>query len=332
MGIDFGLKKKEKVNIIFKDHVIRYLDSKKQGKQAIKYVGENFLPEGIIEDGKIKDKEYLRLMLQSCVETWKIKNREVQFLVPDSAVVVRHLQIPKEIEEQELKSYLYMELGTSIHLPIDNPVFEVIPLGVKEDKQEILFYAAPESLILDYSSLLEEVKLQPVAADLSPLAMYRLYYHHFKPTTEDHTLCIQFDIQNVNISIFREHKLYLMRHLKMEADPKAWKQGKDERGIDSLLWSGDKEHLHNQIDDMITEIERIIDFYRFNLTQGNGEITRIFLTGDHPNLNDIFRRINELTEIEVDFFLEEDFTTSNGTPITSRHYLSLGLSLKEGKL
>lgn len=327
----FGGKGKGRINFIIKDHVIRYLDGNKTDLTSVRAVGEKYLPEGIIVEGKIRDRDQLHQILEECVSKWGLKNREVQFIVPDSVVVVRNLQIPKEIHRSELKGYLYMELGTSIHLPIENPIFDAEVVGLQGDQQEVLLFAAPESLISSYSSLLEEVKLIPVAADISPLSLYRLYFSYYQPTTNDHTLCIQFDIQAVNVSIFREHKLLLMRHLPMESDTKMWKIVKDGIGNETLLWSGSEDHMASQIQDIMVEIERVIDYYRFNLTQGSGDITRIFLTGDHPQLVDIFRSLNDLSEVNVDFFEDYEFTTQRKLTITPRHYLSLGLSLKEVK-
>ncbi|RXT14694.1 type IV pilus biogenesis protein PilM [Ammoniphilus sp. CFH 90114] len=329
--LNLQLGNKKRINLVIKDHVIRYLDSRHPDLKAVRAFGEHYLPDGLIREGKIVEMPALVDKLQGCVDEWGIKRRDVQFLVPDSFIVVRKLQIPSDIQSDEVKGYFFMELGSSIHLPFDNPIFDTVILGEKNGKKDVLLFATPENIVKDYSDLLEQVKLHPVVADISPLAIYRLYYQLGLVQQEEHALCIQFDVQTVNISIFHDHKILFMRHLRMDVDWAGWKVEKDALGVDNLKWAGDIDYIHNELLAMIAEIERVMSFYRFSMNQGKSQITRILLNGDHPLLEWIEDQILARMDVPTSSLKDEKITTLKGEHILPQHHLTLGLSLKEVK-
>ena len=53
---------------------------------------------------------------------------------------------------------MYLELGTSIHLPFEEPVFDAVVLSEEKDKKEVLIFAAPEENVMEYSQLFSDVK------------------------------------------------------------------------------------------------------------------------------------------------------------------------------
>jgi len=329
MPLSFILHRNRRISLIVKDHVIRCVDVKNRDLQSIRLIGERYLPEGLIREGKILDMDTLEIILEECVQEWGIKKSEVQFLVPDSIVIVRKLQIPEDVHDAEVRGYFYLEIGSSIHLPFDNPVFDYEILGLQNHKKEVLFYAAPEQMVEDYVELLERTKLKPIAADISSLAIYRLYHHLGAALAEDHLMCIQFDIQSVNIGIFNDYKLVFMRHIKMNVDLAGWKRVRQESGEEVLRWSGDNQYLQGEMQNMVDEISRVMNFYRYSLHQGKEQITRILVTGDHPDLPVIDDRLKDVMGVPVDSFAEDRFVTVKGEPISSRFSEVLGLALKE---
>jgi type IV pilus assembly protein PilM len=326
MNFHIGIKKKDKANLVIKDHVIRFLEGR--DFESVKIFGECYLPEGMISDGRIMDIDNLLQILQPCIKQWGIKNREVRITIPDSAVVVRHLQVPADVEDRELKGHIYMELGSSIHLPIEQPVFDVVTLGQDDHKRDIMLYAAPEQVVNDYIKLFKALKLEPIAAELSPLAVYRLFHQLNLVQLDDHILSVEFDVQSVTISIFKEHKLVFMRHVKMDVRLEDWTKQSDDEGNEALVWTGDPDYLSGEIQNMMVEIERVMNFYRFTFSQGRDQITRIMLTGDHYQLPEIFQRIQNMTDVQVQSLHEKSLKTAKGMVLPVRHFASLGLAMK----
>ncbi|WP_308637374.1 type IV pilus biogenesis protein PilM [Paenibacillus silvisoli] len=326
MSFYLGLKKKDIANLVIKDHVIRFLDGR--DVNAIKIFDECYLPEGLIADGKIMDIHKLQQLLQPCVKQWGIKHREVRMTLPDSAVVVRNLQLPAEVDDRELKSHIYMELGASIHLPIEQPVFDVITLTRDDKKRDIMLYAAPEPLVNDYMKLFKSLKLEPVSAEVSPLAVYRLFRRLDTVQAADHVLLVQFDVQFVTASIFKDNKLIFMRQMKMNVPLREWKKEKDHFGNEYLIWTGDPDYLAAEIRNMIVEIERVMSYYRYTFSQGRDHITKIMLTGDHYELASISERMQSATEAPVQSLNQYGLKTAKGMALPIRHYASLGLAMK----
>jgi type IV pilus assembly protein PilM len=287
----------------------------------VKSSGERYLPEGIVQDGVILDRETLLIILEECVSEWGIKGREVQFLIPDSKLVIRKHQIPLDHKDEEIKGYLYMELGNSIHLPFEDPVFDFVLLDKKENMREILLFAASEKMVTDYSTLLEDAKLKPAVADASCVALYRLIYQKQLVSEEDHTLCLQFDIQAVKLSIFHHHKPLFFNHLKMESDLKQWSFRQQ-----AIEWKGDTSFIHGLIEDKLIEIDRIVTYYKFNLNNGQQGITKIVLSGELPELKYIQHKLNDKFEVPVSILDQTDET------LPRQFDVILGLGLKEVQL
>lgn len=316
-------------NIILKDHVIRYIELKQNSPILVNYSGERYLPEGLIRDGRIIDKETVSTILEECIEEWGIKKRNVRFVVPDAFVVVRTVKVPGDLEDDEVKGYLYLELGSTIHLPFEDPVFDVMVMNDAGDKKDVLLFAAPEEVVTQYSELLSELKLKPISADISALCMYRLYYEVKNPQDNQHILVVQMDLNMVNISIFHNHRPIFMRHIPLEGAFDNWDNQYTRSGENHYQWVGDEQELSIQLLDVYKELEQVMNFYRFSLKQGKEGIERIYVCGDYPLFSKVVNDIRERFDLPVDSIDSEQVATSNGEPIRQQLHLALGLALKE---
>ncbi|WP_158217569.1 type IV pilus biogenesis protein PilM [Lottiidibacillus patelloidae] len=327
MGFDLSFKPKRKVNIVIKDHVIRYLELKNNGKEiVVKDCKERYLPDGVIKEGKIQNREKLTFILAECVEEWKIKNREVQFIVPDQIIVIRRVQVPGDLLEDEIQSHLFLELGASIHLPFEEPLFEfkLLPNSEQKNKQDILLIAAPEETVEQYRQLLEDVSLDAVVADISSLSIYRLYYSAMEDVENEHLLLIQYDLSSVNLTIFNEEFPVFSRHIVNEFDEGSW-----EVSDGKIAWTKNEEDLQAVIEEDIVEMDRVMNFYRFTLTKGKEEITKILIIGDNPYLSDVIGKMKDRFTVPIMSFDEGVFQTDTGEALPREQYLALGLALKE---
>ncbi|MCE4051600.1 type IV pilus biogenesis protein PilM [Bacillus sp. Au-Bac7] len=325
MAIRFNLGKSKYVNLTVKDHCIRYVEMKHGHDTSVQSWGERFLPAGLIQDGAIQDLQTFSMILEECIQEWKIAKKQVRFLIPDSSVVIRKISIPEDVTPDEIKGYLYMELGTSIHLPFENPVFDYHLLAEKDkNKQQIILFAAPEDNIAELSEILDEVKLKPEAADISALALYRYYHHTSNSPSNDGVMIIEVDLKTVNVSIFENHHPLFMRHLIIEVDNEQWVQKNASEG---LTFTGDKAEVWNGLDDIYKEIEKVMSFYRYTLNKGDRQVKKIVITGDHPWLPAIVEQIKERFDNAEQM---KDFVPSlNDEPIPTSVHVNIGLGLKE---
>ncbi len=331
MGFKWKMATKKTINIFISDHVIRLLESKQSDLNSIGRSKEKYLPYGLIEEGKIQDQEQYKQLLLECVKEWQIKGENVQFLVPDPVIVVRKIEIPDNILESEIQGYLYLELGSTIHLPFDNPIFNYEVLGVQEGKKEILLFAAPEPVVQEYAKVFEDVGLKPIVADISPLALYRLYYKLSASDTDEAVLSIQFNLQTVTASIFKKHKLIFVRQLKMNISIDQWSMVQNEQGQQALSWKEEEQYLHFEIQEMLEEVERIINFYQYSLNKDSEEgIPKILLTGDHPYLEEIKMNLEKTVEDTVHTLHHHSILQEDKQVLDGSYYVLAGLALKGG--
>ncbi|WP_284036108.1 pilus assembly protein PilM [Neobacillus sp. 114] len=319
------------INLVLNDHSIRYVELKQSNPPAAQKWGERFLTPGIIEDGKIVDIDSLTNILEECVDDWKIHRRSIRFIVPDQLVIIRKVNVPAEIQDDELMGYLYLELGSTIHLPFEEPVFDFYPLGDNGKTKELLLFAAPEQNVMEYSHLFSSVKLKPVAADISPLSLYRLY-HKLELAEENETLfTIQFALTSVNLSIFEGAVPVVMRPFALPFNIEKWDIKRDHFGLAKCKYTGDTNELAGQFGDIFREISKLIDYYRYTLNHENHDITKFLLTGDHPMLQAIEDDLKERFGLPVGRITLAMNSTEKMENIPDQLLLPLGLALKEVK-
>ncbi|MFD1736027.1 type IV pilus biogenesis protein PilM [Bacillus salitolerans] len=323
------MRKGQQVSLVIKDHVIRYVQFKNSQKGLIyKSYGERYLPAGIIDEGKIVERDTFMMILEECVNDWKIKGKPLLFTVPDNSVVIRKVQIDEEIPDEEVKGHLYLELGETLHLPFDEPYFDTSIVGRHGGKKEVILVAAPEQIVNEYQDLLEEAKVKPVVADLSSLSLYRLYYHLDLAHPEDHLLSLQLSINSMNITIFYQHIPIFTRHVRLNIENGTWELKRDFEKEEVLFWKGDRHEVDMQLTDTVTELERIMNFYRFSLSKGKSQITKLLITGDHPDLLWFIAKCKESFDTPIQTMQDREIYLKNGNGIPSRFNEIVGLSLK----
>jgi type IV pilus assembly protein PilM len=316
------------VNLVINDHSIRFVELKQVKPPTAQRWSERLLPPGIIADGKIVDGESLANILEECIEEWKIQRRQVRFIIPDSLVIIRKVSIPSEIQDDEIHGYLYLELGSSIHLPFEEPVFDIFPLSNNGKTKEILLFAAPEKYVMEYSDLFSETKLNPIAADISPLTIYRLYYQLGKAKENETLFTAQFDLTSVNMCIFEGSTPYVMRSFPLNFEIHKW-ETKQSNGNISYKYIGEANDLAMELEDIFHEINKLSDFYRYSLYNGKKEVTNFLVSGDHPMLHLIFEEMKERYELPVEKLEIGNEINGKAEKIPPKYYLPLGLALKE---
>jgi type IV pilus assembly protein PilM len=315
------------VNLVINDHSIRFVELKQSKPPAAQKWNERFLPPGIITDGRIVDLDTLTNILEECIDDWKINRRSVRFIVPDSLVIIRKVSIPVDIQDDEIKGYLYLELGSSIHLPFEEPVFDYYSLSNNGKTKDLLLFAAPEQFVMQYAELLSSLKLSPIAADISPLSLYRLYHHMELASEKEVLFTVQFDLTSVNLCIFEESVPLVMRQFALPFNIDNWEIKQDLSGSMEYKYSGDPEELVIQFEDIFKEVNKLLDFYRYTLSNNEKkDVTKFLLNGDHPMLTAIFDEMKERFDIPLERIT---FDSEAKGSVPANLLLSLGLALKE---
>ncbi|PFP27702.1 pilus assembly protein PilM [Bacillus sp. AFS073361] len=328
MAFSLFTPKNRIINLVLNDHSIRLLELKQANPPSAQRWNERFLPPGIISDGKITDIDSLSNILEECIDEWKIQRRQIRFLVPDPLVIIRKVSIPSEIQDDEIQGYLYLELGSSIHLPFEEPVFDFYPLESDGKTRDLLLFVAPEQQVMEYANLLSKLKLNPIAADISPLALYRLYHQLDNTSANEVIFSVQFDLTSVNLCIFEKNVPLVMRQFPLPFNVDIWDVKKDLTGKLVFKYTGEAEELVIQFEDIFREISKLSDFYRYTLNNEKSDITKFLLNGDHPMLQAIYDEMIERLDVPVDKISLESDSKGKKEKLPPSQLLSLGLALK----
>ena len=311
-------RKKRYANIEIKDHVIRFTEMKNSLPPKPDKIGEFLMPDGVIKNGEIKDRLTFELIMEEAVEIWGIKRKTIQFLVPDQIIVVRKQQIPSYLSVEEIKGYLYIELGSSIHLPFEDPILDFTILNSNEEFHEVLLYAAPENVINEYKDILEASKLKPITADLSSLSLFRLYQLMNDTDQQENLMILKIDQSNATIGIYQKGLPIFIQNEVLSHD----------EGIKH----NDEEHINPLIEplnDLIDNIGRVIHFYKYNMMSGNADLNQIILTGDHPFMQLAFNKLNQQYSYRITHMNYEIEQVHATEEVPTKYYACIGLGLKE---
>lgn len=247
--------------------------------KGLDYYGQVELPKQTVQDGKIINKKRLLETVNRLVTKRKWKRKNLFFAVPDNTVVIREMKIPVALTKEEAIGYLSTQIGENIHLPFENPAIDVEFLEKNEEEREILLFAYPKERITDFQEVFSEVGLKPVAADLTSLSIYR-YYIAERTEKKKHILLIHWNSDALFLTAFQSDKAIFTRHIKID--------------FDQIELSNEE-----MISDHIIEIQRIMDFYRFSVMNGEAGIECILITGDFSRLNEARKIIKETVNTEL---------------------------------
>jgi len=329
MAFSLFSSKNRIINFVINDHCIRFLELKQAKPPIAQRWSERTFPPGIVSDGKIMDADSLANILEECMDEWKIHRRSIRFIVPDPLVIIRTISVPAEIQDDELRGYLYLELGSSIHLPFEEPVFDFYQLESNEKTKTLLLFAAPEEEVMKYVNLFEGVKLNPIAADISPLALYRLYDQLVQAPEGEVLFAIQMDLTSVNLSIFDGSVPLVMRQSPLPYNVEDWELKRDRSGLTTYVYKGNREELSFMLKELYREINKLLDYYKYSLNNANKDVTRFLLNGDHPMLKSMGDELKGRFDTPVTFLSLNKNSLEDSGNVPPNFFLSLGLALKE---
>ncbi|HZG71764.1 MAG TPA: pilus assembly protein PilM [Chondromyces sp.] len=316
MAFTLFRKKDRTVNFIFTDYAIRFVELRQTDPVIVECYGERELPEGVLRNGDIVDYEAFVHILENCLTEWNVKKREARFAVPDNYIAIREEQLDEDLEEDEIKGYLFLQIGSTIHLPFDEPIFDAVVTGETNGKKEVLLIAAPEEQVRKFRELIEEVKLRPKAADIGPLSLYRFFYYQGLTDKNSHELILHVRRNLMTISIFHQHQPKFIKPVSLEVGEQS-----------PLFEMGEGEVT--QVMDALNEVTNVINFYENSVHKGNIQMDKVFISGDHPQLRFIENYVRETLGMSVVEQEHMEIVDKNGISLSRSYYDAVGLGLKE---
>lgn len=311
-------RRKQPASLTIEQDAVRYVRLKSSDPLQIERAEEIILPANTIVEGKIVDSENLIMILEGAVKEWGIAKRDVQFLAPDTYVLIRKVAYPQDVRPDELKGHFFIEIGSTIYLPFDDPVFDVVPCTLSDDNKEAILIASKESILDQYEDVLKAVKLHPTVADIGPLALYRLAHKMYEFSGQEHVLLADLKGGVMTVSIFHEHYPLFMRPVDL-----------DQSADIAIVADGALDPHSVSPTSIVLELEKLMNFYRYNLHNGAASITHVLVNGEYELMDDLLNMVRTRFSIHADRLLKEPLRLPDGDILSARFNRTIGLALKE---
>ncbi|PID15681.1 pilus assembly protein PilM [Sporosarcina sp. P34] len=308
-------RKKRVHSLTLDDDAIRYVRIKSLNPIVLDTAKEILLPEHVITDGRIANEDMLLEVLTEVVKDWSLANRDVAFLAPDTYVIIRRVPYPETVDLEDLKSHFFIEIGSTIYLPFDDPVFDVVPYTANKSQNEAILIASKESIMQTYEEVLKSVKVEPVVADIAPLSLYRLAHHVHQFEGSEHILLADLRGRSLTVSIFYSHYPLFIRSMELE--------------VPLSMATGEELEQQVEPDTIVMELEKLANFYRFNLAENDSTITHLVWNGTYTQQEELLQMVRERLTIEALPLVKEPISCVDGTEITADFHRVIGLALKE---
>ena len=319
----FKKKKTASVSIELNDYVLRAIVNRGQLEQA--QIIELPLPVGVVQDGVIvNEMELFELVKPHASKLGK--NRPIRFFVPDASVLMKQFDVPDDVEAEDLRGFVEMELGNTIHLPFQDPLVDTYD-PVPGDGKAVLFAAPPEE-VQKFINLLLDLHLEPEAADIRALCNLRLL-EHLGMLEENKTYLISdWAINELSISIYSNGNIEFLRYQSIDTDLEKWKQTLTELGEVTFDYDGDLNDYRMIVTDQVLELDRMMNFFKFSLHKGEKSVDEIVIVGDNPLLNNITSFLADNFSMPIhtinDAVIQQQFPN-----FKAQHATLIGLALKE---
>ncbi|RUL55126.1 type IV pilus biogenesis protein PilM [Lysinibacillus antri] len=321
----FKKVKKSHTSIELRDYVIRALVMKGPGLEQSQLF-EIPLEHGAIVESTIENEMILFEIFKKYTSKWGGKKQNVRLFVPDTSVLLKTFEHPEDVEPDKLLEYVQMELGESIRVPFEDPLVDVYD-HTPGDGQAILF-AAPSEEISKLTSIFLDIKMEPEVADIRSLCNLRILDKMGLIDGEKTYLVSDWSINELSICIYSLGQVEFLRFQLIETEMLKWVSTVESEVDVRFEFQGDPQSYLMQVMDLVLELDRMMNFFRFSLHKGEKGVDEIIVMGDNPFIEQITETLNN--NLNIPSTLINDEVISKHFPnFKAKHTALLGLALKE---
>jgi len=305
-------KKKNVLGLDISDISLKLFEfEKKQGNIKIQAYTDELIPKDIISAEAIRDPKGLIRLIQKSAARPKFGRVTTPYVVasiPETKCFVKVIQMAA-VSEEEAKEAIPWEAEAYIPTPIAQVYLDWIvlpdrparlrngqaggPRAGGQDKMTVLITAAPRDYVDDYTRILKEAGLQPIALEIESQATARSLVSRTDETVlilDINTLRTSFIIYDQDTlhftssipiagNIFTESVAKAMGITAEEAEKIKRRNGLDESKDNGVV----KKAIVPVFNNLISEIRNIIRFYEEHGAAAS-KISRILLSGGSSKL------------------------------------------------
>ena len=299
---------------------------KNRDKIKIQALSKIDLVQGVIVNGEIKNKTELIKAIKKIISDplyGKVSSEEVVVCLPESKTFIKLIEIQKS--PNPLADIMGSEIEKHVPMNLNEIYYDWQIIEELTNKYLVLIGAAPKNIVNQYTDLLDEAKLSPIALEIEPISICRSLLKeetsNLKPITfgaetktdaslnygiidigANHTCMIFYSGQTilftVSMPISGEEitsKISQALNLTKEQAEKAKIIcGLDENKANGVI----KNILADNLKSLVEKMKEAISFYE-NYFGRRGPLSQILLCGGGANIPNLEKIISKEFSIEV---------------------------------
>jgi type IV pilus assembly protein PilM len=301
------------------------------GKPFVHTMDAEPLPAGAVDEGRILQPTAVIQALKTLMERSASRTKQVHLVLPSTLSMVRFLKLP-DVKMKDLKKVIDFELKYNIPLPFSNPYYDFIKLPADLQKQprqddaatesswnhaapklqwetpeqeaaassedaapvkqcEVMLVAAPLQTIEEYADLLATAGLKPVSIEIKALSLFRTV-ERLKPIDPMSTfVTVDVTATYADVSIYQGGALRITRNKQVRFPSAA--------STDSEADTWAQFEFQTACQDLSSEIERFINFYRYSLHHREFEVDHLLVSGDIEDLSGVISYLSNRLSFDV---------------------------------
>jgi len=296
---------------------IAQLKKKKKGFE-LKSSNRFSLPEGIIQEGEIKnDKKLIEMLKKAIIEAKgeKIRTQYAVCSLPEQHAFVKVIKFPK-MGINEIKEAIKWEAEANIPFSLDEVYFswQIISPQEKNDHIDVLINAVPRKLVDKYLEVLRAAGIEPIVFEIESTAIVRSLIKEGIPAKPiliidlgfNRTSFVIFSVNGIcftnSTSAVSNRQMFEEIAQKLNIDFKKAQSLKFKVGIDG---EDEDKNVFNALLPSLTKlsekIKECISFHREygEKERGSSGINEIILCGGGANLKGLAEYLSARTKIPV---------------------------------
>lgn len=253
------------------------------------------VPDGLYEDGVIKDMEKYFHVLQKGLSDNNISRGDVYGVINSSNIIIREIRIPK-VDQKQIAAILNYQLDEYLPVDPEGYVVQYIPLDVVDEegveKQNVMLVGVPKYMVETHFNLLQNLGLKPVIMDYAGNAISKLI--RFSDNINgiyDKNLaiaCVALEEESTALNIMNNGLMSVSRVVKEEISPLVYEDSpfktmddSESNDTDVAVVSGLKSNLAVILD----RIEMIFRYY--SSREENKDIDLVLVYGNRSDIDGI---------------------------------------------
>lgn len=283
-------------------------------------IGPNLIK--LVQLGQVSENKYKLVAFGQCVASVEERAEAIKKLIKDAKVTCRQVVVSLSesdvytrviempvLNDEELAQALRWQAEQYIPVPLADVVLKHQVLSKQDINMKVLLVAAPNLILNNYISLLNNCGLETVAIETETLAVTRAIIGD--DANSPTTLLVHMGVENTSISIVNKGNLILTQSIStgggsitrsivslLGLDSKQAEEYKLTYGLDHTKLDGKVMlAIKPVIEIILSELKRVLVFY--NTQNSNNPVKRLVLTGDEALLPGLVAFLNNNINIEV---------------------------------